>query len=222
MKHPQVLTFLIILVVLVTLGSWSYLFLPKFFNTQKFGTIQLSYTPAPTPQVFYMVKEGSLYRWAEDIEPSLFVDKSVLKHERLRTYGVNDYAVSPDGKKIALFVEAGVDEYLVFLVNADGNNPTYIDTSNVVEWAPDSLKFAYANRPASIGPSVMHVYDLKNEKISETELQKDQCYMSYPQFEWKDPQTLHAHYQCFDDIPYGDITEEGDVDIKINELKMVQ
>jgi Tol biopolymer transport system component len=65
-------------------------------------------------------------------------------------YSIEDFAVSPDGKKIAFSAirpgVSGIPYFMLYIMNADGSNQTRLSDWNAYDpaWSPDGKKIAFS------------------------------------------------------------------------------
>lgn len=174
------------------------------------------------PTMSYQAFNGSLYFTDFSGQRELIIEPASLAHDRLRPQSIVEYSLAPSGSQLALFVEIGTNEYGIYVIEADGAHPRFVGLATSIRWSPDSRYLAYTSRQASEALPRLFVYDTNSEKNFESDEKRSECFLSYFDFGWKDSQNILTHFQCLSEAPYGNVVEEGEMEVAVRDLNEVQ
>ncbi len=219
-KNRLYLGILIFLVVVVTGISWLYM-IGRSIKEKEVARQQYEQI-IPANQTFYEMREGSLYLVNGEGTATLLVDKDSLIDDRLRINRVIDYALSPDRTKLILFTEASIDDFLLFVVGTDGQNPEKFGIGREAKWSPDSARIAFTSPLAGADLFSIRIFNIISKKTFESPSQVDGCYPSYRQISWRNVDTLTGYSVCLDDMPFGNLVKEGQVEVAVRDFTEVE
>lgn len=205
------IAFLVFISALVITSSWLYIW-------RKSVAESFSNQPLQVAEKIYQVKEGSIFVLTPNGQSSLVIDKARLTHERLRIQYIIDYAVSPDKSKLLLYAEGGVDPYVIYAADADGQEVEFVGTAQEARWSPDSQVIAYTDL-TTVGQSRLFTFNFDTKERRASSLLQNDCYMNYSQVDWQDANTIQTDFQCLSSVPYGREVEAGQTDIPISKLE---
>ena len=219
MKRRRRTAFLIFLIVLIVALS----LLRVLSNSiQQTRVEQEMETQQNIPSMSYQAVGGSLYFTDFSGSRELVIEPSALQHEQLRPQNIIEYSLAPDNSKLALFVDMGTDEYGIYVIEPNGQNPQFVGLANYISWSPDSVHVAYTSRLASESLPRLFVYDTQTQETWASEEKKEECFLNYYDFKWQDSQTVLTKFQCISEIPFGSVVEEGDLELGLHDLQKYQ
>ena len=179
-------------------------------------------TTTPTETGDYKIMDGSVY---ETKTNRLVVDKKALVSEShlYTTEYVFNIIPSPDKRTLVLFTYGNISSAVIFLFDIKTEKTEYLAWAQEVAWSPSSRYLAYTAKPADIGPTKLHVYDLQKDAQANISMDVDEN-SAFNNLSWSDDsKTITSRYETTNkpDVmsPGYKVTAEGETKITVTEAK---